>query len=78
MASKYLGEGFDFCKRQIGHLYPNLDIQGMGIDADMLEEEEEDKEKEKEEDKEIEKEEGKEKEEGEKDEEKGDTNPLYP
>ena len=40
MASKYFCEGFDFYKRQIGHLHPNLGIQDMGIDTQMLEEEE--------------------------------------
>ena len=54
--SKYFVEGFNFCKRQIAHHYPNLgiDIQGMGIDANLLKEEEkveeeEEEEKEKEE-----------------------------
>ena len=32
-ASKYFGEGFDFCKRQIVRLHLNLDIQDMRIDA---------------------------------------------
>ncbi|GFS43663.1 hypothetical protein Acr_00g0086280 [Actinidia rufa] len=61
MASKYFGKGFDFCKRQIGHLHPDLDIQDMRIDTDLLEEEE-DKEEEKEKEKE--------------DREKGDTSPF--
>ncbi|GFZ17082.1 hypothetical protein Acr_26g0003520 [Actinidia rufa] len=56
-ASKYFGKGFDFCKRQISHLHPDLDIHGMGIDTDLLEEE---KEKENEEENEEEKEEKKE------------------
>ncbi|GFY85818.1 hypothetical protein Acr_04g0005560 [Actinidia rufa] len=42
--SKYFGEGFDFCKRQIGHLHLNLDIQDMGIDAKLLEKEEDEEE----------------------------------
>ena len=43
---KYFGEGFDFFKRQIAHHHPNLgiDLQGMGIDADLLEDEEEEEE----------------------------------
>ncbi|GFY91667.1 hypothetical protein Acr_08g0000630 [Actinidia rufa] len=32
-ASKYFGEGFDFCKRQISRLHPDLDILEMKIDA---------------------------------------------
>lgn len=55
--SKYFGEGFDFCKRQISHLHPDLDIHGMRIDTDLLEEK---KEEENEEEKEEEKEEKKE------------------
>ena len=67
IASRYFDEGFDFCKRQISRFHPDLDIQSMGIEADMLEEEEDDGE-------EGEKEEEQEKEEG----EKGDTSPLSP
>ncbi|XP_057482144.1 uncharacterized protein LOC130769038 isoform X2 [Actinidia eriantha] len=70
IASRYFGEGFDFCKRQISRFHPDLDIQSMGIDADLLEEEEEEEE----DGEEGEKEEEQEKEEG----EKGDTSPLSP
>ncbi|GFZ14485.1 hypothetical protein Acr_24g0006750 [Actinidia rufa] len=41
VASRYFGEGFDFCKRQIGHLHLDIDIQDIGIDAELLEEDEE-------------------------------------
>ena len=48
-ASKYFGEGFNFYKRQINRLHHDLNIQDMGIDAELLEEEEkEEKEEEKE------------------------------
>ncbi|GFY96704.1 hypothetical protein Acr_11g0010250 [Actinidia rufa] len=40
-ASRYFGDGFDFCKRQIYHLHPELDIQGMKIGVDLFEEEKE-------------------------------------
>ena len=65
-ASKYFGEGFDFCKRQLRRHHPDfgIDLEGMGIEHDLLEEEEEDEEK---------KEENKEKEE-----EKGHTSPFSP
>ncbi|GFZ09274.1 hypothetical protein Acr_20g0010820 [Actinidia rufa] len=46
ITSKYFGKDFDFCKRQISRLHPDLDIQGMGIDVDMLEEEEEEEKEE--------------------------------
>ena len=41
-ASKYFGKGFDFCKRQLDRHYPDLgiDLEGMGIDQYLLEEEE--------------------------------------
>ncbi|GFZ20830.1 hypothetical protein Acr_28g0015350 [Actinidia rufa] len=59
-ASKYSGEGFDFCKRQIGRLHPDLDIQDMGIDVELLKKEEDEEgscgEKEKEEEEEEEEE----------------------
>ncbi|GFY96815.1 hypothetical protein Acr_11g0011210 [Actinidia rufa] len=60
-ASKYFGEGFNFCKRQIARhdLDLSIDFDDMGIDHDLLEKEEDEAE---------------EKEEGNK--EKGDTNPL--
>ena len=67
---KYFGEGFDFFKRQIAHHHPNLgiDLQGMGIDADLLEDEEKETEEKEEKDKEEQQEkEGR---------EKGDTNPY--
>ena len=40
MASKNFVKGFDFCKGQLGSLHPDLDIQDMGINAQMLKEEE--------------------------------------
>ena len=42
MARKYFGECFDFYKRQLAHHHPNLgiDLDGMGIDHDLLEKEE--------------------------------------
>ncbi|GFY82854.1 hypothetical protein Acr_02g0010940 [Actinidia rufa] len=41
IASKYFCKGFDLCKGQIGRLHPDLDIQDMGIDTELLEEEDE-------------------------------------
>ncbi|PSS08094.1 UBX domain-containing protein [Actinidia chinensis var. chinensis] len=37
--SKYFSEGFDFCKRQIARHHPDLglDLEGMGLDHDLLE-----------------------------------------
>ena len=52
-ASKYFGEGFDFCKRQLVVHHPNLDIDlnAMDMDHELLEKEErEAKEKEVQED----------------------------
>ena len=69
-ASKYFGEGFDFCKRQLSRLHPDLDILDIKIDAHLLEEEEK-KEEEKEEEEEEE-------ENNEKGEEKCNTNPFSP
>ncbi|GFZ18506.1 hypothetical protein Acr_27g0002450 [Actinidia rufa] len=43
-AFKYFGEGFDLCKKQIGSLHLDIDIQDMGIDAELAEEGEEDEE----------------------------------
>ena len=40
-ASKYFGESFDFCKRQLSYLHPDLDILEIKIDAQQLKEEEE-------------------------------------
>ena len=55
-ASKYFGEGFDFCKRQLTHHHPKLgiDLDGMGMDCDLLEKEKtgEDKKGDKEEERE--------------------------
>ncbi|GFS32018.1 hypothetical protein Acr_00g0020440 [Actinidia rufa] len=45
VTSKYFGEGFNLYKKQIGRLHPDLDIQDMGIDAELTEEEEEEEEK---------------------------------
>ncbi|GFZ01053.1 hypothetical protein Acr_14g0006880 [Actinidia rufa] len=41
-SSKYFGEGFDFCKRQLARHHPNLgiDLDNMGLGHDLLEEEE--------------------------------------
>ncbi|GFS32283.1 hypothetical protein Acr_00g0021730 [Actinidia rufa] len=58
IAFRYFGEDFDFCKRQISHLHPDLNIQGMGINADLLEEEEKHGEKEGEKEEEQENEDG--------------------
>ena len=43
VASKYFDEGFNFCKRQLAHHHPNLgiDLDGMSLDHDLLEEEKE-------------------------------------
>ena len=75
--SKYFSEDFNFCKRQIASHYPDLgiELQGMRIDQDLLEEEEkEEKEKEEKEKREKEMEEQQEKE----GEENGDTSPITP
>ena len=63
-ASKYFGEGFDFCKQQLRRHHPELtiDLEGMGLNHDLLAEEDKDEEGE-----------GVNEETGEKD--KGDTNP---
>ena len=49
-ASKYFGEGFDFCKWQIRrhHPYLSIDLEGMGLYHDLLAEEDEGDEVEKE------------------------------
>ena len=65
-ASKYFGESFDFCKRQLSYLHPNLDIFEIKIDAQQLKEEEEEKKEKKEEENKK------------KGEEKGDTSPFSP
>ncbi|GFZ14455.1 hypothetical protein Acr_24g0006450 [Actinidia rufa] len=57
-ASKYFGEGFDFCKRRIGHIHPDLDIQDMGIDVEQIEEEEDEEEPREEKEKDEEQKEG--------------------
>ena len=40
--SKYFGEGFDFCKRQLAVHHPNLgiDLDAMDMDHELLEKEE--------------------------------------
>ena len=43
VASKYFGKGFDLCKKQIGRLHPELDIQDLQINTDLVKEEEENK-----------------------------------
>ena len=37
-SSKYFGEGFDFCKRQLRHHHPDLaiDLEEMRLDLDLL------------------------------------------
>ena len=47
LASSYFGEGFNLCKKQIGLLHPNLDIQDLQINPKLAEEDEEEKEEEK-------------------------------
>ncbi|GFS33127.1 hypothetical protein Acr_00g0026490 [Actinidia rufa] len=46
VAFKYFGEGFDFYKRQLAQHHPNLsiDLDGMGLDHDLLKEEDEEEE----------------------------------
>ena len=46
--SKYFGEEFDFCKRQLAHHHPhlNIDLDNMDMDYEMLEKEEAVEEKE--------------------------------
>ena len=82
MASKYFGEGFDFCKRQIACHHPDIgiDLQGMGIDIEMLEEEKtEAKEREENEERDLEKDDERDLEKDEeKDGEKGNTSPISP
>ncbi|GFY97726.1 hypothetical protein Acr_12g0002670 [Actinidia rufa] len=48
-SSKYFGEGFNFCKRQLARHHPNLGINldGMGLDHNLLEEEDESEKEEK-------------------------------
>ena len=41
VASLYFGKGFDLCKKQIGILHPNLDIQDLQINLDLIDEDEE-------------------------------------
>ncbi|GFZ16733.1 hypothetical protein Acr_26g0000030 [Actinidia rufa] len=41
-ASSYFGDGFDFCKRQLAHQYPNLgvDLEDIEMDYELLSKEE--------------------------------------
>ena len=41
-SSSYLGDGFNFCKRQLAHQYPNLgiDLEDVEMDQDFLAQEE--------------------------------------
>ncbi|GFS30442.1 hypothetical protein Acr_00g0011920 [Actinidia rufa] len=39
--SSYFGEGFDVCNKQIGTLHPNLDIQDLQINPNLVDEDEE-------------------------------------
>ena len=74
MAFKYFGGSLDFCKRQISHLHPDLNIPELKIDAQLLEEKEKrEEEKEKREEEKKEEEENKDK-----GEEKCDTSPISP
>ncbi|GFS37997.1 hypothetical protein Acr_00g0055120 [Actinidia rufa] len=43
VASKYFGKEFDFCKGQLHRQHPDLaiDLEGMGLDHDLLDEEDE-------------------------------------
>ncbi|GFZ05153.1 hypothetical protein Acr_17g0007250 [Actinidia rufa] len=45
-ASQFYGKGFDMCKKQIRCLHPELDIQDLQINTDLVEEEEEEEEEE--------------------------------
>ena len=47
--SKYFGEGFDLCKKQVGCLHPKIDIQDMEINEELAQEEDEGEEKKEEE-----------------------------
>ena len=49
-ASKYFGEGFDFCKRQFPCHHPDLaiNLEDMGLDYDLLVDEDDSEEGEKE------------------------------
>ena len=66
---KYFGEGFDFYKRQLRRHHPDLgiDLEGMVINQDLIEEEEEAQKKNEEK-----------KEKTEENKEKGDTSPFSP
>ncbi|GFY87602.1 hypothetical protein Acr_05g0012410 [Actinidia rufa] len=68
---KYFGEGFYFYKRQLAHHHPNLgiDLDGMGLNHDLLKEKDEAEEEEGDKEKEGSKEKG---------EVKGDTLPFPP
>ncbi|GFY93184.1 hypothetical protein Acr_08g0015800 [Actinidia rufa] len=46
-ASSYFGDGFDFCKRQLAHQYPNLgvDLEDVEMDHELLAKEEAEAEK---------------------------------
>ena len=48
--SKYFGKGFNLCKRQLRHHHPDLaiELEDMGLDQDLLVEEDEGEEEEKE------------------------------
>ncbi|GFS37736.1 hypothetical protein Acr_00g0053700 [Actinidia rufa] len=39
VASRYFGEGFDLCKKQISRLHTDLDLKDMGIDAELAQKE---------------------------------------
>ena len=41
ITSSYFGEGFYLYKKQIGLLHPNLDIQDLQIDPDLVKEDDE-------------------------------------
>ena len=57
--SKYFVEGFDFCKKQIDRLYPELDIQVIEIDDELSREKDESEDEKEEEENEEERDEGK-------------------
>ena len=70
-ASKYFGDGFNFCKKQIAHHHPDLgiDLQSIGIDVDLIKDDKDEADEKEEEDKDKDKD---------KDGEKRDTSPIFP
>ena len=56
--SKYIGEGFDLCKKHISFHHPEFDIQGLEIDDELARVKDESEDEKEEEDDEEEKERG--------------------